>query len=164
VRYYKIRLPVKIHVLRYLEHHFPYPYILSESDAIGPFLSAVFRRPQHSTEKWRSVEKLQHHWEISIPEHLIYDKGVSNFGSKNIMTFNTYIDTVMKEKLFERVQLLSIKFDMEKKQTILDFMMQYNVTESELSFDAWKKAVQRIEIDKKKRLKSPNELSRVKCA
>lgn len=151
MKVYHERIPVRPHIFKYLSIEFPEPYKVSESDIIGPMLIQFMRRPENSTQSLSSVDKLTNHWSIEIPEHCLIDRGSYNFGSRNILTFNTYIDQLMKEILYRQVQVY-VQHEKQQKQAILDFMLEYGISENDLSFDGWKKSMQRLEKKKVKKI------------
>jgi len=104
-----------------------------------------------TTQSLASVDQMSSSWSIEITDHYVIDRGACHLGSRNILTFNTYVDGLMKEILYHKIAEY-VRRDEQQKQAILDFMLEYSISESDLSFDAWKKAMQRLK--KKKESKS----------
>lgn len=147
MNYYSLNIPVKAHVYKFLDNHLSTPYKLTESDWIGPTVLQMLRRPSDNRKSSLLVDRLSHSWQVKISSDMLHNRCAYELGARNIMSINTFVDAQMKLMLSEEVKKFYL-LGQEKKTTILNFMKYYGIGESEMSFDAWKKSVQRIEYRK----------------
>lgn len=150
---YKLHVPVRAHVFKYLSWHLGHPYQVCENDFIGSTIIQMMRRPQIRRDYKKYIEKYPEKWQILMSHTTVHNRGAADLGAKNVVSINNAVDDVMTREMCMLVDRMN-RAGFEKNQSILNWMADYQITESDLSFDAWKKRYQRFQIYQAKKIKN----------
>lgn len=130
---------------------------LTSGSAISYFMNFLFCNKSEIIEAEqryhtkRTAEQLDKSFSDLLNVQISVNLQVHNrifISADSIVCLDRFIDKMMKERLMDRVERRPA--DMTEKDCILAFMDEYGITEDDISFDALKKAVQRLrEKDKK---------------
>lgn len=159
--YMEARIPVRPHLRKFLAKVERLPanasLALTSGSAISYFMNFLFCNKSEIIEAEqryhtkRTAEQLDKSFSDTISVQISVNLQVHNrifISSDSIVALDRFLDKMMKERLMDRVERRPE--NMTEKDCILAFMDEYGMTEDDISFDALKKAVQRVrEKDKK---------------
>ena len=154
-----IRIPIRIHLLKYLrgkakgeqiriQHHSQLELFEEDSPVIAlqrdlartiyPFLNT-----DNTWEKSQLLTRREKYGLVSmqLKDYLVHSKKVF-ISYRGIMELNEFIDTMMVEELASRLDE-SIANRKRHDKTILDFMNEYGFDEDDIRFDSLKKRIYR---------------------
>lgn len=133
-------LPVRPHVLKYLQFHLGDRYFLSEADHFGLYLVQLLRRPLTNARYNHVVTTYQGTWHVGLGYYV--DRGLGEPTSKSVYLLNKFVHELLLAEMCAFVEL-AIDHGQQAKLAIEGFMHKYNLREEELQFETLKKAWQR---------------------
>lgn len=137
-----IEIPVKPHVLKYLEFYLGAEYSLSESDPYGLFLFHVMRRPMTDKRKDELVAKYQRRFVLDFGPYSPQQYGLKNLTGKTVYQFNNFVHGIIRQDMISYVDTAT-DYGTAIKHAIERFMGKYGFEESDIAYDTLLKAYQR---------------------
>lgn len=151
----RIDFPIRPYLLKYLQVHLKLQqrpdapgqladYLLSKTDRFGFALNQLLRKPAKSARHESSLEECTATLGVDLRNfnHAYYDLTRGKISAYCVFQFNDFVDDLFTAELYWWVQQ-----HVERRATIKDairsFMIFYDVSEDEKSFEALRKSVQR---------------------
>lgn len=137
-----IDIPVKPHVLKYLEFYLGADYTLSESDPYGLFLFHLMRRPLTDKRKDELVAKYPSRFVMDFGPYSPQQYGLKNLTGKTVYQFNNFVHGIIRQDMLNYVDVAT-DYDNTVKHAIESFMAKYGFEETDIAYDTLLKAYQR---------------------
>lgn len=143
-----LQIPVKPHILKYLQFYLGADYSLSESDPYGLLLFGLLRRPITDKRKDELVAKYTGRFVVHYGAYSPQQFGLKNLTGKTVYQFNNFAHGILKQDLHSYVDLMT---DMgnQVKYSIECFMLKYDFQETDIAYDTLLKSYQRFVEDRK---------------
>ena len=143
-----LQIPVKPHILKYLQFYLGAEYNLSESDPYGLMLFGLLRRPITDSRKDELVAKYTGRFEVQYGAYSPQQFGLKNLTGKTVYLFNSFVHSILKQDLHSYVDLMT---DMgnQVKYSIECFMRKYDFQETDIAYDTLLKSYQRFVEERK---------------
>ena len=133
-------LPVRPHVLKYLQFHLGERYFLSEADHIGLFLFQLLRRPLTNARYNHVLTAYKGLWHVGLGSY--EGRGLGEPTSKSIFLMDKFVHELLLAEMHAFVEL-AVDHGQQAKFAIEGFMLKYGLREEEVQFDTLKKSWQR---------------------
>lgn len=139
MKHIPIKIPVKAHVYKYLLYHFGPQMKLSLQHTLGEYVFSILQNNVNEQLYQDRSKDYPHTYTILIPEKLYFDRGAKGFSAFAIIRFNGFVDKQLKKEL--RIWLDSQKITRQNfiSDYIKDFMLKYQIDESDFTFEGFKK-------------------------
>ncbi len=140
-----INVPVKRHVYKFIAKQMnDSPIEVTNRTTIGTWLAAILRRQKDDAQYKSVISSYPDHYPISLSSKQVFHLGCRHLTSLTVVQFNSFFDNEIKRELFTHVSYSVRLRNTPQKSAILEFMEIYGFEDSDISFDALKKSLQRI--------------------
>ncbi len=96
-----LQIPVKPHIQKYLEYKFPDGLIVSQDHYLGIVIFSMLRAPLEWVGKQKYASKFKGSTIIHLKKEDMFKYALSKMTARNIVTFNTMVNDLFKEKLHD---------------------------------------------------------------
>lgn len=139
----KIEIPIKSHLYKYFIIDKQQPWKLSLADKMGIWLYGVLSKPLTDRSYDESIKKYRSTLIVQMSIWQGYDLGLSNeLTSFQVVMFNKMIEKDFNKDFFHYVQTSTL-VGVTRTTAITRFMDYYNIIDSDITFDALKKKIDR---------------------
>jgi len=139
-----VAIPVKKHVLKYLIHSVGTPYKLSKNDYVGQYLFAALRQQNDLAKHCPCMPGYTERFELKISRIMYFHYLVNNITPTTIVNFNNYIHSILYNNFITWMDFSCMdESNKWMKDAVNNFMDMYNITEDDLSWEAWYKSYYR---------------------
>ncbi|MDB5268040.1 MAG: hypothetical protein JWP58_1080 [Hymenobacter sp.] len=151
-----IQIPVRLHVLKYLQSHLGAHYFLSESDHFGLLLFQLLRRPLKDARRDDILTRYTGQFTVNFGSYDPDKYGLGKLTGKTCYQFNNFVHELVRAELHAWVDMATdhgnpVTFAIEQ------FMKRYKFEESDIAFDTLLKSWQRFAADRKlKKQRAPH--------
>lgn len=132
------KISVAPHVKSFLIYHFGRSYQFSRKDWLGPIIAGVLKKGYRTTIKKHGEEE----YTINFSEDTLERLG-RYIEWNNIIYINIAIDKVFRTMLFQYMDLSRKLNKGTAKQSMIEFLTEFSITEQEISFETLYKDYQR---------------------
>lgn len=146
-----IDVPVRPHVLKFLQHYLGEHYFLSDDDQFGMYLFALMRRPRRDARRDHVLEAYQGKWRVhygSVPAKKL---GLHLTG-KVVQKFDKFVDDILKHELVGHVNC-EVKYGNKIKYAIEEFLSERGMSEDDVQVETLYKHYQRKSNERKAKKK-----------
>jgi len=134
----QLQLPVRKHLFKYASVKFPQR--LTRNHQMGIIVFSMLQNCKFNKEASSSFKDFPCLWEIQVNEFMLERKYIAPFLTREFANrLDTVLDQEFKKDLFNYVNLMVGK-GVERKEAIELFCNLYDIHESDISFEALKKA------------------------
>lgn len=136
-----LSLPVRSHILKYLNAHLGECYFLSESDHFGIYLFTLLRRPLTDAryDHVLTDEEYADQWALELGGYSSGRWGFKPLSGKSVHQFNTFVHSLVMAELHGFVEL-ALDHGQQAKFAIEGFMLKYGFAEEDIKFDTLQKS------------------------
>lgn len=137
-----LEIPVKSLVYKFLLEKYGHGFRLSKRTHLGITLFNMLRRPSVDIRMEGRITDYSDRFKVHVSEHAFFKRGCRNLDANSIVQFNAMVEDLIEAEFCGTVEFLEM-FGLEQKQAIEVFMAKYDLDETDVKFDALKKAYQR---------------------
>ncbi len=94
-RSFKVAIPIKPHLKRYIQDFYHLPYELNQKDDLGLFLYHLLRRRKFRDRKYFSIDQCTERMEITVSNFYAFNQGCLLVHDYQIHLFNNYLEDMM---------------------------------------------------------------------
>lgn len=148
-----LKMPVRPHVLKYLQLHYPIPFAVNDKDRVGNYLYLLMRRPLNHNMHYMHLGRYSEVLHIEVTHYQALDRGATNLTPSTVVNFNEFVDDLVKEELKIYLNFIEEFGTGTWKQGIYDFMDKYGFQEgTDATYDNFKKFYYRYRKSTQRRL------------
>lgn len=151
-------MPVRPHVLKYLQAHLGTAYFLSESDHFGLLLFQLLRRPITDARRDEVLVKYQSRFAVNLGAYGSGKFGLKPLTGKTVYQFNNFVHELIRGELHSWVDMASDHGN-AINYAIEGFMQKYDFREEDISYDTLLKSWQRFADGRKAKKKRAPHLT-----
>ncbi len=130
-------IPVKPHVLKYLEATVGNPYKMNENDFVGIYLLSAMKRQRNEKQDGDNLQLYNERFTLNVSRHYVYNWNVQSVTSSTILTFNHYIDAIFRHNFICWMDVITQDTkSIDMKQAVETFKNKYLISEQDMSWDA----------------------------
>jgi len=146
-----IDVPVRPHVLKFLQFYLGEHYFLSEDDQFGSYLFAQMRRPRRDARRDHVLESYPAKWRVYYGSVNAKKQGLRLTG-KVVQKFDKWVDDVMKTEMVGYVNC-EVKYGNKIKYAIEEYLTEHGMSEDDVQVETLYKHYQRKSNERKKKKK-----------
>ena len=136
-----IEVPVRPHVLKFLQFYLGEKYYLSENDQFGTYLFSQLRRPMRDARRNHVLEGYKGKWKVHFGAISPKKLGLRLTG-KGAQMFDKWVDSVMKTEMVGYVDLAQ-RYGDKIKYAIESYMGERGLREEDIQYETLYKHYQR---------------------
>ncbi|MBJ6109455.1 hypothetical protein JAO73_10550 [Hymenobacter sp. BT523] len=152
-----IDIPVRPHLVKFLQYHLGERYFLSVSDPYGILLFQLLRRPVHDARRDDVLEEYKGVFTLHLGAYA-GKHGLKELTGKTVYEFNNFAHEMMRADLHSFVDLATDHGQIEK-YAVEQFMAKYDFEEQDIKYDTLLKSWRRFAADRKAKKKRAPHLT-----
>ena len=146
-----LEIPVRPHLIKFLQFHLGEHYFLSVSDPYGILLFQLLRRPVHDARKDEVLERYVGRFAINLGTYT--DRhGLKGLTGKTVYEFNNFAHAMMLADLHSFVDLAT-EHGHSEKYAVEQFMAKYGFDECDIQYETLLKSWRRFAGERKMKKK-----------
>jgi hypothetical protein len=142
-----IQIPVRPHLVKFLQYHLGENYFLSVSDPYGILLFQLMRRPVHDARKDDVLEKYAGTFTVNLGTYA-EKHGLQGLTSKGVYEFNNFAHELMRADLHGFVDVTTEHNHIER-YAVEQFMAKYGFEEADIQFETLLKSWRRFAAERR---------------
>jgi hypothetical protein len=127
-RSFKVCIPIKPHLKKYLREFYTLPYVLNQKDDLGLFLYQLLRRRKFKDKKYFNIESCTDTLEVTISRAYALDHGCMLMNDYQTHLFNRYLEDMMIRHCITWVRACEMA-GMNNRAAIVHWIEMYELDE-----------------------------------
>jgi hypothetical protein len=122
-----LNIPVKPHVLKFLEEKYQQKYVLNEYDYVGTIIYTLIRRQSNWSHYSKFMSQYTQQFPVEVPEKLYFQESCRHLTPFTISKFNSIIEGIMRDQCIYHCYLVLEEKNL--KNEIYKWLELYDIEE-----------------------------------